>query len=278
MSSPGLPRITPWVGRLMAVCAVVQLVLATVLTSPKVLEFLAFDPDRALHLPWTFVSYMFVHASLLHLATNMLALYVFGTQVENRMGPRAFILYYLYCGVGAAVFALTLNLLTPLALFVGASGAIMGVAMAFAMYWPDAEILVFPIPVPIRARTLVFGLAALDILMARLFHDGSVAHEAHLGGLLFGYLFFKVQALSARRPAAQPRQPERVLMAQSAVREADPRGSSPVRSIPRPNSDPVTAEVDRVLDKISAKGIGSLTPEERRFLDEVSKRKQRDGN
>jgi len=275
MSSPAFPRVTPWVGRLIAVNAVVQLLLATVLTSGDVTASLSFLPQVALIRPWTFVTYMFVHGGLLHLATNMLALYVFGTAVENRMGSRAFILYYLYCGVGAAIAALLLSLVTHIAPFIGASGAIMGVAVAFAMFWPDAELIVFPIPVPIRARTLVIGLAIIDVVWAQVFSDG-IAHEAHLGGMLFGYLFFKLQGVARRRPALQPRQAERVVMVQTGTREAEPRGQSPVRPAQRSGPDPVAAEVDRVLDKISAKGIGSLTPEERRFLDEVSKRKQRD--
>ena len=271
------PRLTPWVGRLIAANAVVQLLLATLLTSERVRFALEFAPGMALRQPWTFFSYMFVHQGLLHLATNMLALYVFGTAVESRMGPRAFILYYLYCGVGAAMFALGLSQIYHLSPFVGASGAVMGVALAFAMLWPEAEIFVFPIPIPIKARTLVLLLAASDLVLAKL-APGGVAHEAHLGGLLFGFVFFKVQALGRRRPAAEPRQVERVVMAQAPARESAPGPGAPIRSAPRSGSDPVSAEVDRVLDKISAKGIGSLTPEERRFLDEVSKRKQREVN
>ena len=272
--SATFPRMTPWVGRIIVVNAVVQLLMATVLTSGAVASALGFSPYAALVRPWTFLTYMFVHGGLLHLATNMLALYVFGTAVENRMGSRSFALYYLYCGVGAAVFAVLLSLFTTQSPFVGASGAVMGVALAFAMFWPDAEIVVFPIPIPIRARTLVILLAAFDLLMAQ-FTDG-VAHEAHLGGMLFGYVFFKLQGFARRRPALQPRQAERVVMVQSGIRESEPRTQAPVRPASRSGPDPVAAEVDRVLDKISEKGIASLTPEERRFLDEVSKRKQRD--
>jgi len=220
---------------------------------------------------------MFVHAGLLHLAANMLGLYLFGTAVEARMGSRQFLIFYLYCGVGAALFALALNQLTPLVPFIGASGAVMGVALAFAAYWPDADVMVFPIPIPIKARTLIIALALIDLVLARITVDG-IAHEAHLGGLLFGWLYFRLAALRQRRPGPQPRQVERVVMVQTASRDAESRGAAPIRQVPRPGSDPVAAEMDRVLDKISAKGIGSLTPEERRFLDEVSKRKQREVN
>lgn len=277
LSNPTLPRPTPIVARLIGACVVVHLLLATLFTSDQVVQALRMDPARGLSAPWSLFTYMFVHAGLLHLATNMLALYLFGTAVENRMGSRQFLAFYIYCGVGAALFALTLNLITPLSPFIGASGAVLGVALAFAAYWPDADVMVFPIPIPIKARTLIIVIAVMDLVLARVTVDG-VAHEAHLGGLLFGWLYFKLAAFRQRRPAPQPRQVERVVMVQTASRDADSRGAAPIRQIPRPGSDPVAAEMDRVLDKISAKGIGSLTSEERRFLDEVAKRKQREVN
>ena len=147
-------RITPWVLRLIIANAVVLLLMRTVFTSAALAEALAFSPGGALHRPWTFLSYMFVHAGLLHLLGNMLMLYVFGTAVEGRMGSRAFVLYYLLCGVGAAVFALGLSGVMAVSPFIGASGAVLGVALAFAMYWPDAELVVFPIPVLTRDMPL----------------------------------------------------------------------------------------------------------------------------
>ena len=125
-------RITPWVGRLIIANAVVLLLLRTIFTSPAVSAGLAFSPEHALERPWTFLSYMFVHAGLLHLLFNMLMLFVFGTAVEQRMGSRAFILYYVYCGVGAAIFCLGLSGIMAVGPFVGVSGALLGVAVAFA--------------------------------------------------------------------------------------------------------------------------------------------------
>jgi membrane associated rhomboid family serine protease len=277
LSSPTLPRPTPTVMRVIAVTAVVQLLLETIFTSPDVRYALMLDPAGFLRQPWGAVTYLFVHGGILHLATNMLGLYLFGTAVEARMGSRPFLIYYLYCGIGAALTAVLLSLFTQQAPIIGASGAVLGVAVAFAIFWPDAEILVFPIPFPIRARTLVIGLAVLDLVFAQLVHDG-VAHEAHLGGMAAGWLFFRFGGFATGRPAATPK-PRRVVMVQQGVtREAGPRATPPLRQAapPRPGNDPVAAEVDRVLDKISEQGIQSLTPDERRFLDEVSKRKQRD--
>ena len=275
-SSPSY-RITPWFGRLIIANAVVLLLLMTLFTSRDLFSALQFSPRTALTRPWTFVSYMFVHAGLLHLLANMLMLYVFGTAVESRMGRRTFILYYLYCGVGAAVFSLLLAGIMPVAAFVGASGAVLGVAVAFAYFWPEAELIVFPIPFPIKARTLVIGLVIFDVVAWRLWPNDGIAHLAHVGGAMFGYLFFRVQTLSRKNPTQPAHAVERVVMVQSGASEPDRRTpATPPRPRRRIDADPVAAEVDRVLDKISEKGLSSLTPAERRFLDEVAKQKKQD--
>jgi membrane associated rhomboid family serine protease len=275
-SSPSY-RITPWVGRIIITNAVVLLLRMTLFTSPEVSQALQFSPRTALTQPWTFVSYMFVHAGLLHLVANMLMLFVFGTAVESRMGSRNFLLYSLFCGVGAAVFSLLLGGIMPVGAFIGASGAVLGVAVAFAVFWPDAELIVFPIPVPIKARTLVIGLVVLDIIGSRLWPNDGIAHLAHVGGALFGYLFFRAQLLARRSPAQPARTVERVVMVQSGSSEPERRTPvTPMRPRRRIEADPVAAEVDRVLDKISEQGISSLTPAERRFLDEVARQKKQD--
>jgi rhomboid family protein len=272
-------RLTPWVGRLIIANAVVLLLLMTVFTSHSLQQALRFAPGEALHRPWTFITYMFVHAGLLHLLGNMLMLFVFGPPVEHRLGGRAFILYYLYCGIGAAVLSLLLSGIMPSANvpIVGASGAALGVAVAFAMLWPDAELFVFPLPVPVKARTLVLILLGLDIVFAQITPGDGVAHVAHVGGAAFGYLFFRLQALSRRSPHPPPRAVERVVMVQSGSAEPDHHTPpAPMRQRRRAESDPVAAEVDRVLDKISEQGIASLTAAERRFLDEVSRQKKQE--
>jgi hypothetical protein len=106
--------------------------------------------------------------------------------------------------------------------------------------------------------------------------DG-VAHLAHVGGAAFGYLFFRLQAFSRRAPHPPPRAVERVVMVQSGAAEPERRTPpTPLRPRRRAEADPVAAEVDRVLDKISEQGIASLTAAERRFLDEVSKQKKQE--
>ena len=283
-------RITPWVGRLLAINAVVLLLQQTIFTSEYLGELLAFDSSQALQRPWTFITYMFVHGGIVHLAANSLALFVFGPPVERRFGSSAFITYYMLCGVGAALFAMVLHTFNlghvPVAGshsngIVGASGAIVGVAYAFARLLPDAQMLVFPVPVPVKAKWLILVLAAFDVVGLLLSRDG-IAHEAHLGGLLVGVGYFVVRGIgrpldSLPLPSIRPRVP--VIArggggGQSALTsstQAVPPGQG---SGSRPRGGEETAEIDRVLDKISATGIGSLTAEERRFLDAVARRRR----
>lgn len=270
------PRITPWVGRLLAIFAGVQLLLATIFTSPAVIEWLRFDPAVGLDRPWTVLTYAFVHGGLFHLLANSLVLFFFGPPVERRMGGPAFLLYFLYCVAGAAAFALALGKLYDVPPFIGASGGLLGVLYAYARIHPDAELIAFPIPVPIRARTMVTLLAVFDlmgILFLRRAIGTGLAHEAHLGGLAFGWLFFRLQGMGRRRPeVAGPRPAIHQTVAAGSI-EADRQTARPPDRRP-PALDKTQAELDRVLDKISATGMKSLTPSERKFLDEVAKKKQ----
>lgn len=281
MPSLPIPRTSPWVVRIIVVAAAVQLLLATIFTAPAFVDALAFVPGTGLARPWTFVTYIFVHGGLLHLLINSVVLISFGPSVERRMGSGKFIAYFLYCGIGAAAFAAGLDTVHPVGPFIGMSGAIMGVALAYALLLPDRDVFLFPLPFPIRAKVLIALLAAFDLAGAFLWHDG-IAHEAHLGGLLFGWLYFRLNALRGGAPIRRPAIEGVVLVGHGSVEEghrsgAVPRGEgAPRRPQPRAGSTPDRegAELDRLLDKIGATGIGSLTPEERRYLDEVSKRRQ----
>src|SRR3954454_12528502 len=135
-------RVSPWVLRLIIANAVVLLLMRTVLTSPDLAAALAFDSAGDLRHWWTFLSYMFVHAGLLHLLGNMLMLFVFGTAVEARMGSRAFLLYYLFCGPGALIFALWLSTFMAVSHFIGTAGALIGVALPLVLFWTDGQLVV----------------------------------------------------------------------------------------------------------------------------------------
>jgi membrane associated rhomboid family serine protease len=271
------PRLTFWVSRIMVANAIMLLLLTTVFTAPAFSDILQFQPTLAARRPWTFLTSMFLHGGLMHLGINMLLLFVFGPPVERRMGGRAFISYYIYCGVGAAALALGLSSFLAIPPMVGASGAILGVALAFAFAWPDVELVFTPLPFRLSARSLVLLLAVANLAFAA-WTDGGAAHVGYLGGMAAGYLFFRVQSLASRRTEKEPKAvTRRPVMAPIPVRQGTKAAEvRPAMARPEVREEYSSDEVDRVLDKISAFGMQSLTAEERRFLDEVSKRKRKE--
>src|SRR2546422_4746612 len=184
---------TPWVRRLIVANLVVFLLQVTLFVSPGFIGTLGLTPLYAFRQPWTFVTYMFVHANLLHLAFNLLALYVFGPEVEERMGGGAFVRYYLLCGLGGAVLSLVLGWgfgrINPV---VGASAAVYGVLLAFAWAAPDAPINVLFFPAPIAAKWLVTFLVAGSLLLALFPTSDGGAHLPPFGGFAARLLFLQV--------------------------------------------------------------------------------------
>jgi len=269
-------RLSPVVASLIVANTLVGIMLATVFTLPAVRDLLQFDVSLAFRRPWTFVTYLFVHPGVVSLGLNLLLLSGFGPNLERRVGGRYFLLYYLACGVGTAVFALGLTSFIAVPPLRGANGAVLGTALAFWLAWPDARLELAPLPIRPRVRTLILILAFFEIGAALLAHDGT-AHLAFLGGFGTAYLFFRFQTLPARRvqPPPTPR-PARPVMTPVSVRQGSP---ALVRPTPPPEQPPErypADELDRVLDKISALGMQSLTTEELRFLDRISERKRKE--
>ena len=269
--------LTPWVRRLLMATAAVYLLQLTVFTSPWFGEMFGFIPSQVLRRPWTPLSYALLHASFLHLLFNALALYMFGRPVEGRLGGARFIRLCLAATLGGAALSLLLMRVAGDGPIVGASGAIFGVMLAFVMEWPDAPVLVFPIPFPVKAKWLVGFLAATSLFLGLLGSRDGVAHFAHLGG--FGAAFLYLRGLTwltrARGTGAPAMRAPAVLVrppSADGMRRSEPFG--PTRR--RTPEATVLDEVNRVLDKISARGMDSLTPDERRFLDEMSKRFKQD--
>ena len=274
--------LTPWVKRLLIANAVVFFV---VLALPIVGAYFALVPRGVIIRPWTPFTYMFVHGGFMHILMNMLLLFFFGPPVENRLGSDAFIRLYLACGLGGALlsFAFAFN-----ASVIGASAACMGIMVAFAMYWPDSQIFIWGI-FPVPAKILVTILVVLDLYGAISSDPGDpVAHFAHLGGVVVAIIYVKwwqprhLNQWKAR--AAGPgekksgglfgglRGPRRTTM---TVTRGGPTDRSPGRPPTlgrRRDEEKVLDEVDRVLDKISREGIAALTADERKLLDDVSRR------
>ncbi|PYS95353.1 MAG: DUF1751 domain-containing protein [Acidobacteria bacterium] len=137
---------------------------------------------------WQVVTYMFLHAPdwLWHLLLNMLMLWMFGTEVERAWGTRAFVKYYFICGIGAA---LVTCLFFPNSTTIGASGAVFGVMLAYGLMFPTRQILLWLL-FPMRAISFVLICIGIELFSLASLQDG-VAHFAHLGGMLFGYLYLK---------------------------------------------------------------------------------------
>jgi len=268
--------LTTWVRRLLVANLLVFLIQKTLFVDSTFIKAFAFSPLLAWKQPWTFVTYMFLHAGIVHLAFNMLMLFFFGPSVEERMGGRTFVLFYLLCGIGGALASFPLSQAMPVSQVIGASGAVLGVAVAFAWYWPDDPVFIFPLPDPVPAKWLVTFLVGVDLVLAFLGVSDGVAHPAHLGGVAAALLYLKGRQWHEMRGERRGRQ-----MSESSVLVSQPprvsrSGSMPPRAAKggaRGDTDPrASAEIDRVLDKISAGGVESLTPAERKFLTEISRR------
>ena len=271
-------------------------------------------PDFGLY---QLVTYMFMHASLSHLFFNMFALWMFGCIVERTWGARKFLFYYMACGIGAGLLqemaqfvqfymlaaenihgfsvsqimtvakasAVGINLWTT----VGASGAIYGILLAFGMLYPEERMFIFPLPVPIKAKFFVVGYAAIELFMAFSTSGDGVAHLAHLGGMLFGFLLIRYWRRHPGRGynrvgGRQFFDSMRSSWEQRTHRKADTTnsfGHTSTRSNGERNPDwdynarrrASQEEIDRILDKIRRNGYDSLTRDEKQTLFDASNNK-----
>ena len=241
---------TPWVLRLIIANIAVYFLERT---GTGIANLLAFVPSDALLRPWTLVTYMFVHASTSHILFNMLSLYFFGPRVEERLGSRRFIILYFLSGISGAILSMIFARYSPI---VGASGAVFGIMLAFAKFWPTAEIYIMGI-LPLQARIAVLLMAAAALWSGVQGSRGGVADFAHLGGFVGGWLYLKW--LDQRAGVTKFRSKTVAPVAKETLsnyKRIDPA------SIHAVNRD----EVNRILDKISASGLSSLSPQEKVFL------------
>jgi membrane associated rhomboid family serine protease len=149
-------------------------------------------------MPWQLLTYGFLHdtSGLTHLLFNMLALYMFGSSLEQTWGPKRFLTYFLVCIVGAGLLQLIVGwwMVSAGALpyaTVGASGGVFGLLLGYGMLFPNQRMIVFPLPMEIKARTLVIFYAVLALVLGFTGLQPGVAHFAHLGGMLFGWLMIR---------------------------------------------------------------------------------------
>jgi membrane associated rhomboid family serine protease len=158
-------------------------------------------PNAPSFRPWQLLTYGFLHAGLAHLFFNMFALYMFGGDIERLLGPRRYLLYYLLCVIGAAVTQLVVlgNMDRPPVPTVGASGGVFGLLLAFGMAFPQRRIMLLfpPIPMPAWLFVTLYGL--LELYLGVTGTSQGVAHFAHLGGMVAGFVLLMVWRGQARR-------------------------------------------------------------------------------
>ncbi|GIV34341.1 MAG: rhomboid family intramembrane serine protease [Chitinophagales bacterium] len=192
--------------------------LATILFGEKIFyRFGLFYIGSDYFRPYQFVTHMFVHGGFLHIFSNMFALWMFGTALENIWGPKRFLFFYFFCGLGAAVLhsgvtyweihyvvrpevgAVMANVPT-----VGASGAVFGVLLAFGMIFPNTQLMLLFPPIPIKAKYFVLFYALFELYAGLSSIGGmgagmNIAHFAHLGGMLFAYILIRYWNKANRR-------------------------------------------------------------------------------
>lgn len=171
----------------------VMVFLATLVNREAMMNSFAlfFPMSHSFHW-WQVVTHMFMHDGIWHIFFNMYALYIFGSVVEQVIGSRKFLIFYFVCGLGAAALHLLVEYLTlsPIPT-VGASGAIYGVLIAYASLFPDSKLtLIFP-PISLSAKSWVLIFAAIELFTGVMGTSDGVAHFAHLGGMLIGWLLIK---------------------------------------------------------------------------------------
>jgi len=284
-------RLSPAVQALIAINVAVMFVQVTVFNGSYP-SLIAFDANTLPGRWFTAFTYMFAHAGVWHLLANMYGLFLFGPRVERAVGSRRFTWFYLMCGLGGVVFQM---LFIRSGLLVGSSAAVFGVMTAYAMQWPDDEVYLMFV-LPMRVRSLVVGLFVFNLVMgvAATGPTGgaSLTYFAHLGGVIAAYVYMRMSTSAGidqvrQRVANLPDadEPPRAIPRNLPRRErgdevddivAKSKAAVAKRTVavtPAPSRREAKAdELDRVLDKISTSGLDSLTADERRVLEEMSKR------
>ena len=257
------------------------------------------------------ITYQFLHGGFTHILFNMFGLWMFGSVIENVWGPKKFLFYYITCGIGAGLmqelaqfgsFYMTVTEQVPDASLgmvfqfgeqyatalnswttIGASGAVYAVILAFGMTFPNERLFIIPFPFPIKAKWFVLGYVAIEFFSALGSSGDGVAHTAHLGGMLFGYLmirywnkhpnatydrsrgqqfFENLKRNFDQRQRNTHRRDNDMHVEQGGSRETDQKYNARKRT----NQD----EIDAILDKIRKSGYDSLTKEEKKRLFDAS--------
>jgi len=209
---------------------------------------------------WQPGTYMFLHGGLFHILINMFVLWMFGCEIERTWGTKEFVKYYFITGVGAGLFTFILSFNSHIPT-IGASGAIFGILVAFALMFPNRLIYLYFI-FPVKAKYLVIFFAVIEFLASFKHTSDGIGHFAHLGGMVIGYLYikadFKIPAifrLSSYLAYLKNFKHKRRMKAINRKREKEQK---------------VMERVDQILDKINQVGYDSLSREEKKTLEQAS--------
>ena len=247
-------------------------------------KYLALNPLGDGFQVWQLITYQFMHAGFTHILFNMFFLWMFGMEIETIMGSNKFLIFYLASGIGAGLFQLFLSPLlsssSALGVTLGASGAVYGVMIAFAMFFPDRYVYVYFL-IPIKAKYLIAILVVFEFMSVG--DQSIVAHLAHIGGAITALIFILIDRRNHfnfdrlfqnfRKPKRTP--PRTSFRSPSySVRDNDVEDAKFYDIDSSKKEDEITqADIDAILDKISHSGYQNLTEREKRILFEVSKRK-----
>lgn len=214
---------------------------------------------------WQPFTYLFIHGNFMHLLFNLFALWMFGMPVEAQWGSKDFVKYYMLCGLGAALAQLIVGPFSRSPV-IGASGPVYGLLVAFAMLYPDSVVyLYFMVPIAASHMAILYGVIVFFSGISG--SSPGVAHFAHLGGMLTGYIYLRWWWLLKIKVKAML----------SGFGEAPDPGTAPNRRVRRvpsaaPAAEETMEEIDRILDKILVSGLESLTEEERALMRRYSGR------
>ena len=246
---------TRWV-LILIVANVVFFLLTTV--NPAVGYELAYVPSLILERPWGIVTYMFIHGDFSHILFNMLGLFFFGPRLEMYLGEKRFLWLYAVSGLTGALLS---TVFSPNVAIIGASGAVYGVFLGFAYFWPKELIYIWGI-LPVQARWMVVGFTLLSLYGGLGASRDGIAHFAHLGGYLGAYLYLRFTI----RPDGLPR-PERQRTTRITQADLDRWNAIDRNSLHEVNRE----ELDRIRAKLTAGQDAGLTDTERLFLERFSR-------
>ncbi len=242
--------------------------VAKLVGGPVIAEIFGLVPRHLVFDRWVWqpITYLFLHGNLWHLIFNLFALWMFGMPVEAQWGGKDFLKYYFLCGLGAALTSTLLGVRSTVPV-IGASGSVYGLLVAYAMLYPDAVVyLYFLIPVKAAHMAILFG--ALEFFAGASGATPGVARFAHLGGMITGYFYIRwwwVLKLRAKSLAKG--------LFERGAAEAPARAPArrPARSASDRDGEDEMVEVDRILDKILASGLESLSADEKEIMARYSR-------